>query len=38
MIKMDFEKTHATYGTYRDAIHLEDRQSHTEHALHVLGA
>ena len=27
MIKIDFSKTHETYGTFADALHLEDNHT-----------
>ena len=30
MIKIDFTKTHETYGVYADAIHLEENHTYTD--------
>ena len=30
MIKIDFEKTHEVYGTYKDAIHLPEDHNHSD--------
>ena len=36
MIKIDFSKTHDVYGTFADAIHLEDNNSFTDEEIEAM--
>jgi hypothetical protein len=36
MIKIDFSKTHETYGTFADALHLEDNHGLTDEQIEAM--
>jgi len=36
MIKIDFSKTHETYGTYADAIHLDENHTFTHDEIEAM--
>jgi hypothetical protein len=36
MIKIDFSKTHETYGTFADAIHLDENHTYTDEEIEAM--
>ena len=36
MIKIDFSKTHETYGTFADAIHLDENHTYTDDEIEAM--
>ena len=36
MIKIDFTKTHDVYGTYQDALHLEDNHNFSDEEIETM--
>lgn len=36
MIKIDFSKTHEIYGTFGDALHLEDNHTFTDEEIEAM--
>jgi hypothetical protein len=36
MIKIDFSKTHETYGTFADALHLDENHKFTDEEIEAM--